>query len=72
MNSEKKSILFTRDERENSIAFILKEVNLRPITFKEFLRSYYKEVGFRYLFWGMGDILFIVGLLLIGWDTIFS
>ena len=66
MNNEKKNIPFTQDEKEKSIAFILKEVNLRPITFREFLRSYFQEVGFRYLFWGMGDILFIVGLLLIG------
>ena len=66
MNSKKKNIPFTQDEKENSIAFILKEVDLRPVTFREFLRSYFQEVGFRYLFWGMGDILFIVGLLLIG------
>lgn len=66
MNSEKENIPFTQDEKENSIAFILNEVNLRPVTFREFLRSYFQEVGFRYLFWGMGDILFIVGLLLIG------
>lgn len=66
MNREKKNLLFTEDEKEKSIAFILKEVNLHPITFSAFLRSYFREVGFRYLFWGMGDILFIVGLLLIG------
>jgi hypothetical protein len=66
MNTKKKNISYTQDEIENSIAFILKEVDLRPVTFREFLRSYFQEVGFRYLFWGMGDILFIVGLLLIG------
>lgn len=66
MNRERKNIPFTQDEKENSIAFILKEVNLQPVTFREFLRSYFQEVGFRYLFWGIGDILFIVGLLLIG------
>lgn len=66
MNRERKNIPITQDEKENSIAFILKEVNLQPVTFREFLRSYFQEVGFRYLFWGMGDILFIVGLLLIG------
>lgn len=66
MNNEKKNIPFIQDEKEKSIAFILKEVNLRPRTFREFLLSYFQEVGFRYLFWGMGDILFIVGLLLIG------
>lgn len=66
MNRESKNIPVTQDEIENSIAFILKEVNLQPVTFREFLRSYFQEVGFRYLFWGMGDILFIVGLLLIG------
>ncbi len=53
----------TQNEKENSIAFILKEANLRPVTFRAFIRSYFQEVGFRYLFWGMGDILFIVGLL---------
>lgn len=66
MNEERKNIPFTQEEKENSIAFILKEVNLRPVTFRAFLRSYFQEVGFRYLFWGMGDILFIVGLLLVG------
>lgn len=66
MNRERRNIPFTQDEKENSIAFILKEVDLQPVTFRAFLRSYFQEVGFRYLFWGMGDILFIVGLLLIG------
>ncbi|MEI3599121.1 MULTISPECIES: hypothetical protein [unclassified Oceanobacillus] len=66
MNRESKHIPFTQDEKENSIAFILKEANLQPVTFRRFLRSYFQEVGFRYLFWGMGDILFIVGLLLFG------
>ncbi|MEG0553869.1 MAG: hypothetical protein RR533_10170 [Carnobacterium sp.] len=66
MNKERKDIPFAQGEKENSIAFILKEVNLQPVTFRKFLRSYFQEVGFRYLFWGMGDILFIVGLLLIG------
>jgi len=66
MNRERKNLPFTQDEKENSIAFILKEVNLQPVTFRAFLRSYFQEVGFRYLFLGMGDILFIVGLLLIG------
>lgn len=64
MNREK--IPFTKDEQENSIHFILKEVNLQPVTFRVFLRTYLQEVGLRYLFWGMGDILFIVGLLLLG------
>ena len=41
MNSEKENIPFTQDEKENSIAFILNEVNLRPVTFREFLRSYF-------------------------------
>ncbi len=27
---------------------------------------FFQEVGFRYLFWGLGDILYIVGLLLLG------
>ncbi|MFD2133430.1 hypothetical protein ACFSKI_19635 [Pseudogracilibacillus auburnensis] len=66
MNKERKNILLTQNEKEDSIAFILKEVNLQPVTFRAFLRSYFQEVGFRYLFWGMGDILFIVGLLLVG------
>ncbi|MEK4424916.1 hypothetical protein [Solibacillus sp. FSL K6-1523] len=66
MNKERENSPFTQDEKENSIAFILKEVNLQPVTFRNFLQSYFQEVGFRYLFWGMGDILFIVGLLLIG------
>ncbi|UTR13652.1 hypothetical protein MM221_13615 [Salipaludibacillus sp. LMS25] len=65
MIRERKNLPFAQDEKENSIAYILKEVNLHPVTFREFLRSYFQEVGFRYLFWGMGDILFIVGLLLI-------
>ena len=66
MNRERKNIPFTQDEKENSIAFILKEVTLQPVTFRGFLRSYFQEVGFRYLFWGMSDILFIGALLLIG------
>ena len=66
MNSKRRNIPFTQDEKENSIAIILKEINLQPVTFREFIRSYFQEVGFRYLFWGIGDILFIVGLLLIG------
>lgn len=66
MNSEKKNNPFIQDEKENSIAFILKEANLQPVTFRVFIHSYFQEVGFRYLFWGMGDILFIVSLLLIG------
>ena len=52
MNRERKNIPFTQDEKENSIAFILKEVNLQPVTFREFIRSYFQEVGFRYLFLG--------------------
>ncbi|MFK3937979.1 hypothetical protein ACI2JA_10800 [Alkalihalobacillus sp. NPDC078783] len=66
MNKERKNIPFTKIEKENSINFILKEVDLQPVTFRAFIRSYFQEVGFRYLFWGLGDILFIVGLLLIG------
>lgn len=66
MDRGRKNILFTQDEKENSIAFILKKVNLQPVTFREFLHAYFQEVGFRYLFWGMGDILFSVGLILIG------
>lgn len=66
MNRETKNIPFRQEEKENSIAFILKEVNLQPVTFRAFLRSYFQEVGFRYLFWGIGDILFIVGLLVLG------
>lgn len=66
MNRDKKNFPFTQDEKENSIAFIIKEADIQPVTFRAFLRSYIQEVGFRYLFWGMGDILFIVGLLLIG------
>ena len=71
MNKARKNSLLTQNEKENSIAFILKEANLQPVTFRAFLRSYFQEVGFRYLFWGMGDILFIVGLLLIGTGGIF-
>lgn len=66
MNRERKNIPFTQGEKENSIVFILEEVNLQPVTFRGFLRSYFQEVGFRYLFWGLSDILFIVGLLLVG------
>lgn len=66
MNRGRKNIPFTQHEKDSSIAFILKEVNLQPVTFRAFIRSYFQEVGFRYLFWGIGDILFIVGLLLIG------
>ena len=66
MNRERKNTPITKVEKENSIAFILKEVHLRPVTFREFIRSYFQEVGFRYLFLGMGDILFIVSLLLLG------
>ena len=66
MNKDRKNIPFTQIEKENSIDFILKEVNLQPVTFRAFIRSYFQEVGFRYLFWGLGDILFIVGLLLVG------
>ncbi|GAF64677.1 hypothetical protein BTS2_1573 [Bacillus sp. TS-2] len=66
MNRGRKSIPITEEEKEKSISFILKEVNLQPVTFREFLRSYYRDVGIRYLFWGLGDILFIVGLLLLG------
>ncbi|MBB4822872.1 ABC-type multidrug transport system permease subunit [Sporosarcina luteola] len=71
MNRERKNVPFTQEEKENSIAFILNEVNLQPVTFRKFLRSYFHEVGFRYLFWGMEDILFIVGLLLIGVGTLY-
>lgn len=71
MNKARKNSLLTQNEKENSIAFILKEANLQPVTFRAFLRSYFQEVGFRYLFWGMGDILFIVGILLIGTGGIF-
>ncbi|MDX8046769.1 hypothetical protein SH601_12325 [Gracilibacillus sp. S3-1-1] len=66
MNRVRKNSPLTQNEKENSITFILKEVDLQPATFRSFLRSYFQEVGFRYLFWGMGDILFIIGLLLIG------
>ncbi|TSB45867.1 hypothetical protein [Alkalicoccobacillus porphyridii] len=66
MNKDRKNIPFTQIEKENSIDFILKEVDLQPVTFRAFIRSYFQEVGFRYLFWGLGDILFIVGLLLVG------
>ena len=52
MNRERRNIPFTQDEKENSIAFILKEVNLQPVTFREFLRSYFQEVGFRLSFLG--------------------
>ena len=60
MNSEKKNIPITQDEKENSIAFILKEVKLRPVTFREFLRSYFQEVGFRYLFLGNGRYYYLL------------
>lgn len=62
----KKNYSITEKEKESSISYILNEVDLQPTTFRAFLRSYFQEVGFRYLFWGIGDILFIVGLLLLG------
>lgn len=61
-----KNYAITEEEKESSISYILSEVDLQPTTFRAFLRSYFQEVGFRYLFWGIGDILFIVGLLLLG------
>lgn len=64
--NERKRIPITLAEKEQSIDFILKEVNLQPVTFRRFIQSYFQEVGFRYLFWGMSESLFIVGLLLIG------
>lgn len=66
MTNERKKSLLTEDEKKSSIAFILKEVNLQPVTFRGFFRSYFQEVGIRYLLWGMGDISFIVGLIVIG------
>ncbi|AIC96129.1 hypothetical protein [Shouchella lehensis] len=66
MNKRQKMILLNQDEKDQSIALILKEVNLKPVTFRAFIGSFFQEVGFRYLFWGLGDILYIVGLLLLG------
>lgn len=70
MYKEKRDIPFTQGEKDKSISFILKEVNLQPITFQKFIQNYFKEVGFRYLFWGIEDILFIVALILIGIGTL--
>ncbi|MCF1617830.1 hypothetical protein LQF63_09310 [Tetragenococcus koreensis] len=71
MNKNINQIHLTQAEKENSINVILKEIKLQPVTFRGFLCSYFQKVGLSYLFWGIGDILFLVGLLLVGGGLVY-
>lgn len=56
----------TKEEREQSIAYILQKADLQPMTFHHFLQSNFRLLSSGQLFSGIGDVLFLALIAFLG------